>query len=224
VNTTHRLRADTAWSGSLELGGPLVNFRYEEDVVKVDSIRGRWAGGVVVAHGLRYRSGETEVAMELEMRRVTLQGVLDFLRYRDVRGEGTLYGRLPVRVRWGKRPRLSFGEGYLEARPPNGTLQLSEAVARTVLGVKESVEAGTSDPAKTAQVMMIRALRDMAYTELKAVFSKEEGDWMTRVTARGYGPRGAPDNRVPIGGLNVNVNNLDRLLTSLVMPSLRGER
>jgi hypothetical protein len=44
---------------------------------------------------------------------------------------------------------------------------------------------------------------------------------MTRIRAKGSGPRGAKENRVPVGGLNINVNNLDRLLTSLVMPSLR---
>lgn len=221
VTRTQRLILDTAWSGTLGLGDPMVDFRYGDSVLIADSAWGRWAGGIALARNLRYREGGRRVGMELEMREVELQKLLDFLEYSEVRGEGTLHGRLPVDVRWGKRPRLSFGDGYLEARPSTGILRLSDQVARTVLGVKEPIPPSTTDPEKTVQLMMIRALRDMEYTQLKAVFTTEEDTWMTRIRAKGSGPRGAKENRVPVGGLNINVNNLDRLLTSLVMPSLR---
>ena len=56
---------------------------------------------------------------------------------------------------------------------------------------------------------------------MKIIFKNDEIEGlMTTIQAQGHGPRGDEENQIPIGGLNVNINNLDELINSLIYSNM----
>jgi hypothetical protein len=156
---------------------------------------------------------------------LNLQDILDFIDYQGVKGDGRIYGHVPVTVEWGKHPRLSFGDGYLEAIPPKGGLQFSKETAMKILGIAKDIDPKTKNDQEIVSLMMLRALQDMEYSQLKMVFKNDENNVLqTRVQAKGYGPRSQKENRVPIGGLDITISNLDELLNRMVIPQFMGKK
>ena len=64
----------------------------------------------------------------------------------------------------------------------------------------------------------------MEYSELSITFQNAGGDLVTRVLIKGHGPVGDPDNRVPIGGIDINISNLDDLLNNIILPGLETKK
>ena len=186
------------------------------DSILVNSIEFEWLGGKMSASDIDIRPFESRVSLDLHADGLDLQDILDFMEYDGVMGVGKIYGHLPMTISWGQQSRISFGDGFFEARPNKGRLQISEDNARAILGITEDIDPKKADLEKTVSLMVLQALQDMEYSKLRIDFANEESGWMTRVQAEGYGPRGAKENRVPIGGLNVNINNFDELLNSII--------
>ncbi|MBD3421395.1 MAG: hypothetical protein GF398_14860 [Chitinivibrionales bacterium] len=179
-----------------------------------------WSGGTVEAHDIQPTSDFAQTDLDLRMKNIDLKQVLAFFDYEGIEGSGTIHGEIPVTIRPAAKWLLSFGDGYLRADPPKGSLQLSEKYARQILGIKKDIDRTGATAQETAQLMMLDALRDMEYSRLEADFTRVSSqEWQSQVRAEGYGPRGATENRVPIGGLTVNINGLDYLINSLVSPA-----
>jgi len=149
-----------------------------------------------------------------------LQEILDFLEYKGVKGDGRIYGHLPIGVEWRQGIRFSFGDGFFETRPQTGRLQFSKENAMAILGITDEVDPKKASNQETVRLMMLKALQDMEYTELKIIFRNEDKGWMAHLQTQGYGPRGEKENQIPIGGLDININNLDELLNSMILPKL----
>jgi hypothetical protein len=156
---------------------------------------------------------------------VQLNALLKFFNYQGAKGQGALFGKVPLKIRWGEQKSLSLGKGYIEARPSKGVIGLSRENAKAVLGVKKDINPQAADLKEEVTLMMIRALQDMEYTLLRASFSEERGGGtLTKIEIKGQGPRGRPDEQIPIGGLTVNIHNTEDLLSAVLFRPKGAQR
>jgi hypothetical protein len=188
----------------------------DRDSILLKSIDCNWLGGKLSSRNINVELSESRMSLDLNAEGLALQEILDFVQYDGVKGDGQIFGHLPITIYWGEQSRISFGDGFFEARPNKGRLQLSEENARAILGISDDIDPIAADLEKRVGLMVLYALQDMEYSKLRIDFANEEKGWMTRIQTEGYGPREAKENRVPIGGLTVNINDLDELLNSLI--------
>ncbi len=208
--------------GSFELTGGEMIFRLTgADSIWIESLTGHWAGGRLASEKFWLRPAAARVEFKLEAEALDLQAILDFIEYEGIKGQGKIYGHIPIVLQWGEKKRLSFGEGFLEARPHKGVLQLSKENAMAIMGIKKDIDLKGAGLEETVSLMVINALQDMEYTNLRFDFKNEPGKgWMTYVQAQGRGPRHDPENGIPIGGFKVNINHLDDLLNSMIWSNM----
>ncbi len=209
---------------NIENGQTIFNF-LKNDILYIKSLDMNWAGGRLFSKDIPLDFSQPHIKGYLNVEALNLQDILDFIDYQGVKGDGRIYGHVPVTVEWEKHPRLSFGDGYLEAIPPKGGLQFSKETAMKILGIAKDIDPKTKNDQEIVSLMMLRALQDMEYSQLKMVFKNDENNVLqTRVQAKGYGPRSQKENRVPIGGLDITISNLDELLNRMVIPQFMGKK
>lgn len=195
------------------------------DSVLFKSVSCSWAGGRLSSGNFLLQPSAARIDFVLHAEALDLQAILDFVEYRGVKGQGKIYGELPITLHWGAKKRLSFGDGYLEARPQAGVLQLSPENARALMGMRGEPVPGKASLEEQVNLMVVNALQDMAYTNLRIEFKNEpERGLMTYVRVQGYGPRHDRENQIPIGGFNVNINHLDDLINSMMWAPLGAEK
>ena len=208
----------------VENGQTIFNF-VKNDIIYIKSMEMNWAGGRLSSKNIQLEFSKPQIAFDLNVEALNLQDILDFMEYQGVKGDGRIYGHVPLTVNWEKHPRLSFSDGYLEAIPPKGGLQFSKTTAMKILGIEKEIDPKTKNKQEIVSLMMLRALQDMEYSQLKMVFKNDENNVLkTRVQAKGYGPRNQKENRVPIGGLDITISNLDELLNRMVIPQLMRKK
>jgi hypothetical protein len=196
-----------------------------QDSFLIKSLSCSWAGGKLASRNLLLQPSTEQIHFVLRAEALDLQAILDFIQYQGVKGQGKIYGELPITLHWGDKKRLSFGDGYLEARPQAGVLQLSPENAQALLGVRKPIDPKNASLEDQVSLMVINALQDMAYTNLRIEFKNEPNrGLMTYVRVQGYGPRDEMEKQIPIGGFNVNINHLDDLLNSMIWPHLSAGR
>jgi hypothetical protein len=209
---------------NIENGQTIFNF-LKNDILYIKSLDMNWAGGRLFSKDIPLDFSQPHIKGDLNVEALNLQDILDFIDYQGVKGDGRIYGHVPVTVEWEKHPRLFFGDGYLEAIPPKGGLQFSKETAMKILGIAKDIDPKTKNDQEIVSLMMLRALQDMEYSQLKMVFKNDENNVLqTRVQAKGYGPRSQKENRVPIGGLDITISNLDELLNRMVIPQFMGKK
>jgi hypothetical protein len=210
-------------AGAFEATAGRARFRISSaDTSITGSIECNWAEGRLWSDSIQIRPMASIVSGEIHLEKLSLQGILDFLDYEGVKGEGWIYGQLPIQVTYGDRPRVSFGDGVLKADPPQGRLQLSKETAMTILGITYEIDPATADKQEMARLLMLRALQDIEYSTLQVTCHDDStAGWVTYIQIQGHGPYGDQENLVPIAGLNIEVSNLDDLLNSII---LRGSQ
>ncbi len=191
------------------------------DSVTIKQVEFDWLGGKLFCQNTKVNLANNFIRFDLKIEGLDLQEILDFIEYDGVRGQGKIYGQLPIMLEWGENNRITFGDGFLIANPNKGVLQISEENARTILGITEDIDPQSADLEETVSLMVFEALQDMEYTKLEIIFKNDEIEGlMTTIQAQGHGPRGDEQNQIPIGGLNVNINNLDELINSLIYSNM----
>ena len=213
---------DTAFAASVRVTSGTAAISFGSDsLVRFDSVICAWAGGTLGSSLVIVDPAAKQVRLDLQARGLGLQNILDFVRYDGVRGTGTLSGHLPFTFHWGDRTHLSFGEGFLEAQPHSGMLNFTKETARKLLGMTHEINSKHATMEQTVSLMMLNALQDMEYTSLKAIFGKEpQGGWAAWLQIQGFGPRGSKAGRIPIGGLNINIHDLNQLLNNAIFQRL----
>jgi len=208
----------------IEKGQTIFNF-VKNDIINIKFLEMNWAGGRLFSNNIPLDFSQSHLSCDLNVEALNLQDIIDFMDYHGVKGDGRIYGHVPITIHWGKHPRLAFGEGYLEARPPKGGLQFSKETAMRILGIAKDIDPKTKNAQEIVSLMMLRALQDMEYSQLKVVFKNDENNVLqTRVQAQGYGPRGKKENRVPIVGLDIRIRSVDEVLNRLVIPQLMQKK
>ena len=203
---------------SFETTDGKIDFRIlNADTIAFAAVEVTWANGTLSSQDFIYETETSEIDFVLTADSLDLQGILDFFDYDGVSGSGKIFGQLPMTVNWENKNRIDLGEGYLEARPQTGRLQFSKETAQTILGIEGDIDPETADSQKILQLMMQNALQDMEYTAMKILFTREFEVLKTQVNVQGKGPFNDPENLIPIGGLTININQLDVLLNDIVL-------
>lgn len=187
----------------------------DNDKLDVQIVKTDWAGGKLIGRNIRARVSGQEFDFDIQCEGLSLQKVMDFIVPGRVECEGWLYGHLPISIRMGRRKPLSFGEGYLEARPPRGWIKLMEDDAKWLLGIEKvvSLEEATED--EVVKMLALQALQDMEYTKLSVVFkNEEETGWTVHSKLSGESRGGGIV--IPIGEIAKNITGLDDMLNLLV--------
>ncbi len=207
-----------AYTGTFQVENGNIAFGFPaNDRVIVSSMEMNWAGGKLSGKNMQMEFSQPRLALDVNIEGLDLQSILNFIEYKDVSGDGKIFGHVPITFNWEKRMHLSFGNGFLEARPPIGGLRFSKEIAMRILGIKKEINPKTKDAEEAVSLMMIRALQDFEYSSLRMVFQNDENHILkAKVETKGYGPRGAKENIIPIGGLNINISSLDDLLNQMI--------
>lgn len=213
---------DAIQSGNFySTNGQIVFEINDKDSISIKQVEFDWLGGKLFCQNTKVSLNDKRFSFDLRVEGLDLQEILDFIQYDGVRGQGKIYGQLPITLEWGEQNRITFGNGFLEANPNKGVLQISEENAKTILGIADDIDPQSADLEETVSLLVFEALQDMEYTKLKIIFEYDEMDGLlTTIQAQGHGPRGDVENQIPIGGLNVNINNLDELINSLIYSNM----
>jgi hypothetical protein len=186
-----RIEVARAHVGNLRVQDGVVDFRVESpDAVFIERAQCGWAGGRLYTYALRFDPSEP-VRLVAYGDRLNLADVLTLLPDERAKGRGTVYGRLPVTVRW---PKLKFGEGFLYGTPgEQGWVSLRDA-ERLAAGLKHEERESFADRI-WAQVKerVEAALADFEYDVLKIDFVDEGGELVGYVRLRGRGPEIRPE-------------------------------
>jgi len=222
-----RLSVRQATAGKLKFSDGVLVFRIEDtSVFQVEGTDWGWAGGRVYANSFRLDLNKPRIDLVASGDRLELAQVLKMAAEKQMTGEGTLYGRLPVKLTWPQEkkqgqtvtrwsePGLEFGEGFIYATPGGGHLRVidPEATVGVMLEKQDPSFAG-GGKMEAVRSRLMNALRDLEYSVLKMDFIKEGDGLLARAHMAG---KGAGPNGQEIGGLTVNVRGFDGILRNII--------
>lgn len=220
-----RLDVRQATTGQLKFEKGVITFRIEDTTAfHVEGTDWGFAGGRVYTNSFRFDLDSPRLDLTLSGDKLQLRELLSLVAEKKLTGNGTLYGRLPVRVNWptvdrfGERvtdwpsPRLEFGEGFLYATPGGGKLMILD---QTLL---EPILAQDPRFGKDGQLALVKerlqmALADLSYSVLKMDLEREGPGLVARVHVAGKGQKGNVTQE--IGGLTVNIRGFESILKDL---------
>jgi hypothetical protein len=170
-----RLQPSTITVGNFDFGLALHNavmkVAWQDDVVEIFSGRFDLLGGNVTIQPTQYDLVRDRVSLDMTVADIDLAQVLA-LEGDDIKGEGRLYGRLPVRVNDDK---VSMKNGQIRASDAGGVIQVSPKFSL-----------GTGQPGID---FAMQALTNFNYQTLTAVADYEEnGDLQLAVSLQGRNP------------------------------------
>jgi hypothetical protein len=184
--------------------------------VEVESLSCDWADGKLTADHASVDLDSYRFDAVLRAEGLSVQKVIDFFQPGAVECEGKLWGTLPVSVHLGEKRRLTFGKGFLEARPKRGWIKIREKDVKWMLGIEEVVPLEQAKPDEAVKLLLLQALQDLEYTQFRFDFGEEKGKgWAVHGMISGSGPRGE-ENRIPVAQFQKNIYGLDDLLNLIV--------
>ncbi len=163
-----RLTIRKAAFGQVALTDASIAFQIEPaGSLLIEQSRFRWAGGRVSGHAVRIAPGTDVYDVVLYCDRLSLAQVLQQFGAVDAEGEGTVNGRVPIRLASGE---LTFDDGFLYSTPgEGGSIHVTGA---------ESLTAGI--PEETQQFNQIdlarEAMKDYRYEWAKLRLNTEGED------------------------------------------------
>lgn len=150
------MTGDVAWQG---------------DRLRLNNVRTKVLGGTASSDEIVVAVEALDATFQIELDQIDLGQVLA-LEGEDIKGTGTLRGRLPIRVRQGA---VNMTNGQVEALPPGGKIQLSSALA-----------AATGQPGLD---FAMNALTNFDYEKLDVTANyADNGDLALAVALRGRNP------------------------------------
>ena len=178
---------------------------WHDDVVELHSGHFELLGGSVTVAPTQYDLSRSKASLDLTLVNIDLAEVMA-LEGEEIKGEGRLYGTLPVRVNDGK---VSMSNGQIRASEAGGVIQISP-----------EFNLGTGQPGID---FALQALANFNYQTLTAVANYEEnGDLQLAVGLKGRNPdieKGRPIH------YNLNINeNIFSLIEALNAQSGVTER
>ena len=206
-----RLAASEGNIGKLQFSNAILNFRLDAIDAMVLELAAWRVGekGRFWVHAARFNPMNPVLETQVFIEDMSVATWLSILQDGEVKGEGYMYGRLPIRVDQNSEFALTFGEGFLYAKPGKGWIKLSdrpEIQKQAYKSLEEAIAALTRD----AQARLLEAVNDFEFDILKFDFVRENNGIRCVVFTSGSGRTGF---KQPIGGLTVNIHNFGELLS-----------
>ncbi|RLC16207.1 MAG: hypothetical protein DRI57_11610 [Deltaproteobacteria bacterium] len=149
------LKFESAAFGGLNFNDGSIAFQLEPGgAFFIEKGHVRWCGGNIHLHSLRISPGNEDYDLILYCDRLNLAMLLEQLGAASADGEGTVNGRIPIRLKNGK---ISFNDGFLFSTPGDGgTIH--------VTGAEMLTEGIPKDTPQYTQIELAReALKDYTY-------------------------------------------------------------
>jgi hypothetical protein len=210
-----RLHAERGHLGKLNFGNAVLNFRMDSLESFVVELAGWSVGGRgrFWTHAVRFNPLKPVIETQVFIEDMSVKEWLEILQEGEVEGQGFLYGRIPVRWDASKEIQLTFGEGFLYAKPGKGWIRISESkeVRQYLFSTLKETLANLQ---QEAQRRLLEAIRDYEYDTLQFDFIREGSEVLCRVTTKGRGRSGAKQE---IGQLQVDIHNFGVLLSQRLL-------
>lgn len=214
-----RLTWEGGQAASLGLGAGHVDFALEEGgtllVEEVSTALGKEGEhGRLYVGAFRYSADEPRIRLDLFAESLDLQSWLDLLGRDEIRGDGTLHGHAAATIQLQPTLTVRLGEGVLLAES-GGTISLQDEQAAKALLAPTAGASGATTPdlRRVVQERVLEALRCLRYSSLRFELLREGDDVTLQAHVAGRGTRGA---RQEIGGLTINVNDVEGALNQLL--------
>ncbi|MCA9321612.1 MAG: YdbH domain-containing protein [Planctomycetes bacterium] len=159
--------------------------------------------GRFFVHGFRFDPGAPDVTCQLFVEDLGLAKWLEVATLDHARGEGSLNGRILLRIRTSPRLKVALGEGYLYAAGP-GAFQIDDAALVDDVLQSSGAAGSPGDYGKLSRQRIVGALQDFAYRSLTFDIVPRAGGLSLQVATEGKG-RAVPQEMT----LNVNFNGFD---------------
>jgi hypothetical protein len=219
-----QIKVATARLGKLTVRDGFVAFRIEDPrSLFIEQTRWGWAGGYLYTHALRLDpQGKLDVMVFAD--HLNLKEILPLLPEVQARGDGYVYGRIEVGVRW---PELIIGEGFLYATPgKKGVMELGDVKPIDDLLTQQYPAFTTDRVLALVKRRLVQALQSFEYSVLTADFTKEkqegqepkegqESQLVARIHLQGKGRVGKDPQE--IGGLDLEIYGFDNLIQNAII-------
>lgn len=216
---TQRVTFRGGHSGPLAVGEGVVEFRLLDGeeaprggVFVERAVCGFGRTGRLAAYAFPIRFDQPRFDFELMLESVGIQDLLTLMTTTQVRGEGLLYGRVPVSIDLERAGMIALGHGYVFAQPGEGWLAVSDP--RWLEGTL-----GAADASVTGQIQhqAIEALTDYQYERLAFYVDPTDEGLVIRMETSGRGRQGP--NPLEIGSLRINIKGADLWLNEWLRPA-----
>jgi hypothetical protein len=197
--------------GKLAYRNAIINFRLDAiDALAVELAA--WSVGErgrFWVHAARFNPAAPVLETQVFIDDMSVAEWLEIIQDGKVAGEGWLYGRIPMRVDQASEFVLTFGEGFLYAKPGKGWVRLSSRDT-TPQQIYKTLEEAIANLAREAQERLLAAVMDFEFDTLKFDFIREDKGVLCRIATTGRGRTGLKQE---VGGLTVNIHNFGTLLS-----------
>lgn len=195
--------------GKWEMSNGGVTFRVENaHSILIEQTQWNWLRGRVFSESFRIDTSSPDVQAVMYAEDLNVKDMLSLFSGGQATGEGTVYGRVPVRIKW---PRVTLGNGFLYSTPGTGILQLGDTVGVVGNLLDQSDPRFAKDPMYSqVKTRIMAALKDFQYNVVKVDFKPDKEGVVATVSIQGKGRVGEKPQEL---NLNIAASGLDRLLS-----------
>ncbi|MEX2215698.1 MAG: hypothetical protein WD768_16420 [Phycisphaeraceae bacterium] len=212
-----RLSAKSGHIGKLKVNNAVANFRMESPE-SIELNLAAWAmgdQGRFWIHACRFNPSKPVLQTQVFVEDMSISEWLELLTDQKVKGEGFIYGRLPVRVDSDRDPALTFGKGFLYAKPGKGWIEIQDGTEASAYVVKSIDDVFGAIDLKL-KGYLVAAVHDYEFDRLQFDFYPQNNKLNCLVTTSGRGRTGA---KAPVGLLEVNIDDFGSLLSKRILRS-----
>ncbi len=214
-----RIEVRKAHLGKLEVRDGLVQFRIERpDSILIEKTEWGWAGGRLYTYALRFDPTRPPIDLVVYGDKLHLGQMLALLPEDRAAGEGTLYGRLAVRI--GEWPDIRFREGFIYATPgESGWVRFRDAEIVGIALERQDPRFREDPLYRQVKERIVGGLSDLEYSMFRADFVGREtalgdGALDLRIRLAGHGRTGAKQE---FAGIEINIADFDEVLESAIL-------
>ncbi len=183
------LTIDSVEVNKVKISDAIVRFSIEDaKSILIENTRFKWCKGTVTSEAIRFPQSENNYAMSLYCDRLDLVQVLKQMEISNVKGSGTLNGRIPVAYSDGI---ISFDNGFLFSSPGNSGKIKIENTEKLTAGIP------MDDPAFVQLDLTREALKDFNYKWANLSFNTFDGALYLNISLNGK-----PENNLPFEPLD----------------------
>ncbi len=202
-----QIKIASANLGKLELSGGLIAFRVESpSSILIEQTQWGWAAGHLYSHAVRFDPAKPDFDFVAFGDGLQIKDILKLTAGPNADGDGTVYGRLPVSVRW---PSIAFHDGYLYAAPGEGSIKLAQRANDVAKLLEQDPRFSKGRQSSLVKSRVVDSLKDFRYDLLKLDFVQQNNQLRLTVKIHGTGKIGQDNQELT---LDLSFGGFDQLL------------
>ncbi len=193
--------------GKLELSDGLIAFRVESPTsILIERTEWGWAGGHLYSHAVRFDPAKPDFDFVAFGDGLQVKEIAKLAAGPKADGDGAVYGRLPVSVRW---PSIAFQDGYLYAAPGTGVIKLAQHADEVAKLLEKDPRFAKGAQSNLIKSRVVDSLKDFKYDLVKLDFVQHDKNLRLTVKIHGIGKVGQDNQELT---LDLSFGGFDQLL------------